>query len=103
MRYAEYIQSPAWQTRREMTIAAAGGRCQLCNAAGFLTVHHNTYERLGHELPRDLIALCQTCDERVHRYVLPPTPRATEADRRYRRRLAIEASVDSAMAGGCKK
>lgn len=98
MTYADYLQSPAWQARREWAIALAGGHCALCPSSDRLEVHHSTYDRLGHELPSDLIALCSTCHERVHRYVLPPTPRATEADRRYRRRLAIEASVDSAMA-----
>ncbi len=98
MTYADYLASPQWQARREWTITAAGYRCQLCNASGPLDVHHRTYERLGHELPGDLIALCETCHERVHLFVLPPIPGATEADRNYRRRLAIVASVDAAFA-----
>jgi len=98
MTYVDYLASPSWQARREMTIAAAGGRCMLCYAAGALEVHHRTYERLGHELPSDLIALCSTCHEAYHRWAAP-APRATEADRRYRRRLALEASVDAAFTG----
>lgn len=96
MTYADYIASPAWQARREMTIALWGGRCALCYAAGALDVHHRTYDRLGHELPSDLVALCPTCHEAYHRWSAP-APRATEADRSYRRRLAIEASVDAAF------
>jgi len=97
MTYADYLRSPQWQARREWAIAAAGGRCQLCNAAGALDVHHRTYERLGHELPTDLVAICPACHEAYHRWSAP-APRATEADRRYRRRLAIEASVEAAFA-----
>jgi predicted HNH restriction endonuclease len=97
MSYADYLASPQWQARREMTIAAYGNRCALCYAEGPIDVHHRTYDRLGHELPSDLVALCSTCHEAYHRRAAP-APRATEADRHYRRRLAIEASVDAAFA-----
>jgi 5-methylcytosine-specific restriction endonuclease McrA len=99
MTYTEYLQSPQWQARREMTIAAYDGRCALCYADGPLDVHHRTYDRCGHELPSDLVALCYACHEWYHRGAVP-TPPPTEADRRRRRRLAIEASVDAAFAHG---
>jgi 5-methylcytosine-specific restriction endonuclease McrA len=97
MTYADYLRSPRWQARREWAIAAAGGRCMLCYAVAALDVHHRTYERLGHELPTDLVALCSACHEAYHHWSAP-APRATEADRHYRRRLAIEASVEAAFA-----
>jgi hypothetical protein len=45
---------------------AARGRCQLCGRQFphpfiGLEAHHNTYERLGHEHPSDLTALCAGC------------------------------------------
>jgi hypothetical protein len=69
-RYEEYLASPQWRARREAAIAAAGRRCQLCNASemeSFLQAHHRTYERLGEEASGDLTILCSECHEYFHR------------------------------------
>ena len=64
--YAAYLGSEAWQAKREIMLSAAGFRCQVCNTAVELEVHHNTYERLGHERYQDLVVLCSTCHHRHH-------------------------------------
>jgi hypothetical protein len=60
--YDEYLRSPEWQERRQKALAFSGHRCQMNREhTTQLQVHHNTYERLGHERPSDLIVLCDTC------------------------------------------
>jgi len=61
--YKEYLH---WRKIRVEAIARANHRCQLCNKDNILHVHHRTYERLGKELPEDLIVLCQSCHLKFH-------------------------------------
>lgn len=70
--YKNYIRSPAWRIRKEARIRAAGMRCEFvttkhepgnaynvrCTRTNYLCVHHNTYERLGNELDKDLDVFC---------------------------------------------
>lgn len=64
--YADYLRSPHWQKTRAEAIDRAGGRCQVCNAATALQVHHRTYQRRGYEDPADLIVLCDDCHKTFH-------------------------------------
>lgn len=64
--YAKYLQTDHWKTTRKAAIDRAGGVCQFCRSTEQLNVHHNTYERLGEELPSDLLVLCQTCHATLH-------------------------------------
>lgn len=67
MPYAEYLQTPEWQARRQQHLKSSGFRCQICNAYGVrLNVHHRTYERRGEEYFKDLITLCETCHTIFH-------------------------------------
>jgi len=69
--YHEYIQSEAWKQKANDAKDAAGYRCQLCNTSGYVSelhAHHRTYERLGAELPTDLIALCDECHKLFHEH-----------------------------------
>jgi 5-methylcytosine-specific restriction endonuclease McrA len=65
--YHRYLKSKRWKKKAEAARKRAGYRCQLCNQRKPLQVHHRTYERLGYELPGDLIALCASCHRRHHR------------------------------------
>lgn len=69
--YKAYINSPQWKAKRASKIKAAGGVCEFtstryengvhevrCTRTRYLTVHHNTYERLGRELHGDLDVFC---------------------------------------------
>jgi hypothetical protein len=64
--YGAYLRSPGWLNRRSAAIRNSGGRCESCDAAAPLEVHHLTYRRLGAELPEDLVALCRACHEERH-------------------------------------
>ena len=64
--YSEYLKTEGWKARRLKALDRAGNRCQVCHAAAGLEVHHNTYERLGHERPADLVVLCRACHQLFH-------------------------------------
>lgn len=64
--YAEYLKTPHWLVTRQAALERAGRRCQVCNGAKFLQVHHRTYERVGCELPNDLTVLCDKCHGLFH-------------------------------------
>lgn len=64
--YAEYRKGEHWQRMRERALERAEWRCQLCNSATSLDVHHRTYERLGAERVADLTVLCRGCHEQFH-------------------------------------
>lgn len=64
--YEAYLASPLWAARRRRWIRQAHGRCQNCRSRRRLTVHHVTYERLGHELDNDVVVLCWPCHEQLH-------------------------------------
>ncbi len=68
MPYKDYLQTPEWAAKRSEMLNRAGHRCQLCNRAGRLEVHHRTYERRGSELEGDLFVLCANCHDHFHRH-----------------------------------
>lgn len=87
MNYEKYIASSKWKrsSARKAELRSAGYRCRGCYAPAdrgcALELHHRTYERLGHERPGDLTALCRECHRaltsglRARRYEKnPPTP-----------------------------
>lgn len=68
MPYRDYLHTAHWQRKRAAAIQRAGNRCQFCNTAGRLEVHHRTYERLGRERDGDLVVLCRECHGVLHQY-----------------------------------
>jgi hypothetical protein len=67
VKYRDYLSSSDWQSKRRLALERAGNRCQLCaSRSKQLEVHHNSYKRLGHEEPEDLIVLCRACHQRFH-------------------------------------
>ena len=67
MDYTDFLKTPEWDNTRKKTLRRAGYKCQLCNKdKTTLNVHHKTYERIGEELPGDLIVLCNGCHAKFH-------------------------------------
>lgn len=68
--YNSYLQSDQWKQRARACYERAAWKCELCgmpvSQTHSIQAHHLTYERVGHELPQDLIALCKTCHQRQH-------------------------------------
>lgn len=68
MPYGEYLRTQEWRRTRAAALLRAGNRCALdAGHTDRLEVHHNTYERLGAELARDLIVLCHSCHRLHHK------------------------------------
>lgn len=76
--YSDYLASEHWrQFRAEyyhsatcQNIKARFGeyRCEFCFTCGPLNLHHMTYERLGKELPSDVVLVCSSCHLAIHDY-----------------------------------
>lgn len=68
--YQEYIASAEWAVKVAGIKSRRGNRCQLCGISGHVAIldaHHNTYERLGDELDRDIVILCRDCHGVFHK------------------------------------
>lgn len=66
--YHEYMQSDLWRHKRKRILARDNYRCQKCGSAINLRVHHIRYpEYFGDESDDDLITLCDSCHQEVHR------------------------------------
>ncbi len=66
MTYAEYLDSEVWHRLRAAALERAEWRCQVCNYAESLEVHHRSYPERGMERPADLIVLCAVCHALFH-------------------------------------
>lgn len=81
MKYKDYIESYKWiqlseETRMARRCCAECGMTRQWSRYFYgvdLDVHHLTYERLGNELPEDLVVLCARCHALRHGKK-PPTP-----------------------------
>ena len=58
--YAEYLQTNHWKTFKANILKKRGKRCQVCGRAGYVSLHHNDYSRLGGEHESDVIVLCES-------------------------------------------
>lgn len=63
--YISYINSGKWRNKSKR-IRKKRGACEHCGSIYRLQVHHLTYERLGNELPSDLLVLCRDCHLVIH-------------------------------------
>lgn len=60
--YKEYLASPHWKQFAQHIKEWWDWRCALCYCVDeCLSVHHRTYDRLGHESMNDVVALCRKC------------------------------------------
>jgi restriction endonuclease Mrr len=76
MPYADYLRTPEWRRTRAVALLRVRNHCALdSNHTEHLEVHHNTHERLGSELPSDVVVLCHAC-HRLHHKVsdIPAAP-----------------------------
>lgn len=64
--YQAYLSSKLWYVKRNAAIRKANGICECCEHYPATQAHHITYERIGQELPSDLMAVCSFCHELLH-------------------------------------
>lgn len=65
--YETYLQSPEWAATRLRAFRQAKRKCAGCGKRAE-QVHHRSYERLGHEDDRDLVAVCDGCHVAIHAF-----------------------------------
>lgn len=63
-RYREYLFSRHWMRIRSIQLANKP-YCFCCHEWA-TEVHHNCYQNIGSEHPRDLVSLCRHCHETIH-------------------------------------
>lgn len=68
--YDKYLDSPAWNRKRELVIERDKGTCVQCCAEGRV-VHHKTYDNIGKEPLSDLMLLCEECHNEKHQSGVP--------------------------------
>ena len=71
--YSDYLASEHWRAFKATWIPRRTRNkqpvCEFCLAGHRrLDLHHSTYKRLGAELPRDVVLICDQCHSRVHRW-----------------------------------
>lgn len=87
--YYKYIESPAWQVKRQERLAFDGHRCAICHATENLSVHHLHYETLGNEdVQHDLISLCPN-----HHHLFDGLERFRRYSLKKREVTAIESTI----------
>lgn len=64
--FGSYYDSVEWSRTRERIFERDDSKCQACGKTAEC-VHHLTYDRLGRENDLDLISLCNTCHDKVHK------------------------------------
>lgn len=67
--YQEYLEGPEWQRIRDKVLARANNVCEGCLEAPATQVHHATYDNIYDELAFQLLAVCRSCHEKVHKIV----------------------------------
>ena len=83
--YHEYIASKEWEAKRQERLEIDGHKCAVCGCTEGLSVHHLTYERLGHEdALNDLITACSR-----HHHLLDTLERFQRYSKRERKVTAI--------------
>jgi hypothetical protein len=61
--YGTYLASREWALLKRQVRERSGGWCERCRAERVSSIHHLTYERIGHERLEDLIAVGRGCHE----------------------------------------
>lgn len=59
--YKRYLASREWALLKRVVYGRAGGTCERCHYRPVVEIHHETYERIGHERAEDLLAVCRPC------------------------------------------
>ena len=87
----QYLQTSEWRKTRAAALVRADHVCSLDRThSQDLEVHHNTYERVGAELPEDLVVLCRSCHRLYHKHNgRPRRPKTEEQMRRLREAASI--------------
>lgn len=96
--YEKYIRSSQWKNRRAIFFQRHDHSCSACTSKRKIHLHHKSYDRVGREPDRDLVALCEICHSEVHRL-----HNGSNASLREITDLFIEAESKRSKRGGSMK
>ena len=65
--YSNYLSSESWRDKRIKVLQRDKYICQGCFTQKATEVHHLTYENLYDELLFQLISVCHSCHEKIHK------------------------------------
>ena len=75
------IQSFRWFLLRTRLLCERGERCERCQTEDEpFTLHHLTYEHVGHEFDEEVVLLCKTCHRQAHNGIAIPFIERTQPD-----------------------
>lgn len=75
--YDVYMKSDAWAAKREERLRLDDNKCVMCGRPNglqkdgvtpILQVHHICYKNLFREPMEDLVSVCPSCHQKLHRY-----------------------------------
>ncbi len=66
-KYAVYIKSKEWFSRRQVHFSKNGEFCVICFISERIEVHHISYRHLGRELDEELVSLCRDHHAEYHK------------------------------------
>lgn len=69
MKYSQYINGSEWLEKSARYLNEYP-ICELCHKFPSVQVHHTSYARVGEELRKDLMGVCNRCH--LHLHLLPP-------------------------------
>ncbi len=64
--YVQYLRSDHWI---QIKCKYKKDKCFCCGSKKSLHLHHIEYQRLGYELPQDLITVCELCHKKIHKNI----------------------------------
>lgn len=76
--YSKYIVSESWKNFTKRFYKKNKKECASCSGKTEIDIHHMTYERLGHELMEDVVALCNDCHFSFHERMKERTGKRTK-------------------------
>lgn len=68
-KYEEYINSKEWLIRKDNYFQSHPKRCKKCRTKDQIHLHHKSYKNLGSEPDNDLVPLCNSCHQKLHKMV----------------------------------
>ena len=64
--YARYLRSPKWRAKWRAVMNRDKGKCRFCGRKAS-QVHHLTYARIFREEQYDLVSVCKSCHNLLHK------------------------------------
>lgn len=65
--YKAYLETPKWREKSMLVLEREKYVCQACGKRRASQAHHLSYEFMGHEPLFQLVAVCKSCHDHLHK------------------------------------